>query len=85
MPVEKFFEVCIFLWERLSINIFFKNIGHNGLDQILAFFFTRIVKHELQPCECVIELTLYFYKYEHPKKGHLLILLSRRARDSKEP
>ena len=27
-------------------------------------------------------LTLFFYNYEHPKKGHLLILLSRLARDS---
>ena len=50
VPVKKFFEICIFLWERPSINIFFKNIGHNGLNQILAFFFTKISKHELQPC-----------------------------------
>ena len=26
--------------------------------------------------------TLSFYNYEHPKKGHILILLSRLARDS---
>ena len=71
MPVEKIFEVCIFLWERPSINIFLKNIGHNALNQILAFFFTKISKHELKPCErthvtneCVMAIWVVKFKRE---------------------
>ena len=37
-----------------------------------------------QKC-AVISLTLFFYNYEYPKKGHLLILLSRLARVPMNP